>query len=222
MGTLPTTRYLAHCTDLDQLTKEWKRLAMVHHPDRGGDLAVMQQLNAEHHHRKTLLEAVGAGRVYTCPRGGGQWDVSEAVRRHYENSERTRQWREWAVAEEEKARERAAQWVKQRQAEKERQKQQHREDLDLVYKVILRWINWGRMPGVRAWKDTIDNTVYVAGPTYPYKEELKKCGMWWDGQNRRWYFKELDTQKRMFLEAWWYDNEHRTREEYEEILNFKE
>lgn len=41
-------KYFASCTTLDELKKEYRRLAMMNHPDRGGNLEIMQQINAEH------------------------------------------------------------------------------------------------------------------------------------------------------------------------------
>lgn len=42
-------KYFERCTTLDELKKEYRKLAMMYHPDReGGDLAVMKRINAEH------------------------------------------------------------------------------------------------------------------------------------------------------------------------------
>ena len=30
-------KYFTNCKNLDELKKEYRRLAMIHHPDRGGD-----------------------------------------------------------------------------------------------------------------------------------------------------------------------------------------
>lgn len=35
-------RYFNNCNTLDELKKEYRRLAMIHHPDRGGDLETMK------------------------------------------------------------------------------------------------------------------------------------------------------------------------------------
>lgn len=40
--------YFANCRTLDELKKEYRRLVMLHHPDRGGDTATIQAINAEH------------------------------------------------------------------------------------------------------------------------------------------------------------------------------
>ena len=43
--------YFNHCHTLDELKKEYRRLTMLHHPDRGGDTATMQAINTEHDRR---------------------------------------------------------------------------------------------------------------------------------------------------------------------------
>jgi curved DNA-binding protein CbpA len=41
-------KYFAEVHTLDELKKEFRRLAMLHHPDVGGDTATMQEINAEY------------------------------------------------------------------------------------------------------------------------------------------------------------------------------
>ena len=41
-------KYFAGCHTLEDLKREYRRLTMIHHPDRGGDTATMQAINAEH------------------------------------------------------------------------------------------------------------------------------------------------------------------------------
>lgn len=43
--------YFTQCKTLDELKAEYRRLAMKHHPDRGGDTATMQRINAEYETR---------------------------------------------------------------------------------------------------------------------------------------------------------------------------
>ena len=43
--------YFTHCKTLDELKAEYRRLAMKHHPDMGGDTATMQAINAEYETR---------------------------------------------------------------------------------------------------------------------------------------------------------------------------
>ncbi len=40
--------YFDHCKTLDDLKREFRRLAMANHPDRGGDTETMKRINAEH------------------------------------------------------------------------------------------------------------------------------------------------------------------------------
>lgn len=41
-------KFFTNCATLDELKKEYRRLAMIHHPDHGGDTATMQAINAEY------------------------------------------------------------------------------------------------------------------------------------------------------------------------------
>lgn len=42
------TQYFADCKTLDELRIAYRKLAAIHHPDVGGDVATMQAINAEH------------------------------------------------------------------------------------------------------------------------------------------------------------------------------
>ena len=42
-----TMTYFQNIHSLAELKKEYRRLAMLHHPDKGGDTALMQQVNTE-------------------------------------------------------------------------------------------------------------------------------------------------------------------------------
>lgn len=42
------TQFFQNVKTLDELKKQYRRLAMAHHPDRGGSTVIMQQINAEH------------------------------------------------------------------------------------------------------------------------------------------------------------------------------
>lgn len=41
-------KYFATCTTLEALKHEYRRLCMIHHPDRGGDTATMAAINQEY------------------------------------------------------------------------------------------------------------------------------------------------------------------------------
>ncbi len=49
--------YFANVTTLDQLKAEYRRLAMKHHPDRGGNLEAMKAINNEHDKLFEILKA---------------------------------------------------------------------------------------------------------------------------------------------------------------------
>jgi len=42
------TTFFKECRTLDEVKKEYKRLALIHHPDRGGNTAMMQELNKQY------------------------------------------------------------------------------------------------------------------------------------------------------------------------------
>jgi hypothetical protein len=42
------TIYFKNCNSLDEVKREYKRLALIHHPDRGGDTAIMQEINRQY------------------------------------------------------------------------------------------------------------------------------------------------------------------------------
>lgn len=55
-------KYFASCRTLDELKKEYRRLAMLNHPDRGGDEETMKAINNEYdavcpQHRKEFAGA---------------------------------------------------------------------------------------------------------------------------------------------------------------------
>jgi hypothetical protein len=51
------TSFFVNCKTLEELKKEYKRLAMLHHPDRGGNLKTMQAINNEYDELFPLLKA---------------------------------------------------------------------------------------------------------------------------------------------------------------------
>ncbi|MDD4779235.1 MAG: molecular chaperone DnaJ [Tissierellia bacterium] len=50
------TNFFANCKTLEELKKEYKKLAMLHHPDRGGRLETMQAVNNEYDELFPLLK----------------------------------------------------------------------------------------------------------------------------------------------------------------------
>lgn len=52
------TRFFTNCHNLAELKAEYRRLALANHPDRGGDTATMQAINAEYDRLAAILPAV--------------------------------------------------------------------------------------------------------------------------------------------------------------------
>jgi hypothetical protein len=42
------TLFFKQCQSLDEAKREYKRLALMHHPDRGGDTSTMQEINRQY------------------------------------------------------------------------------------------------------------------------------------------------------------------------------
>jgi len=53
-------KFFNHCTTLEEVKTTYKQLAMQHHPDRGGDKATMQAINAEYAYASACI-LKGAG-----------------------------------------------------------------------------------------------------------------------------------------------------------------
>lgn len=67
------TQYFSNFSTLKDLIKERNRLAKIHHPDKGGSLATMQEINAQFEIAKKRLNSGGYGWVYSSPRPGPQY-----------------------------------------------------------------------------------------------------------------------------------------------------
>ena len=48
MRTRVEIKWFAECSTMEQVHNLYRRLVMKHHPDRGGDVRTMQEINAEH------------------------------------------------------------------------------------------------------------------------------------------------------------------------------
>ena len=42
------SKFFTDCRTLDEVKREYKRLALLHHPDRGGDTSTMQEINRQY------------------------------------------------------------------------------------------------------------------------------------------------------------------------------
>lgn len=49
-------KYFTNCRTLDELKKEYRRLATLHHPDHGGDTETMKSINSEYSDRFNVLK----------------------------------------------------------------------------------------------------------------------------------------------------------------------
>lgn len=62
-------KWFDHPETLEDLKKQYKRLAMKHHPDRGGSTEAMQQINAEYETLFSRLKDIhktAEGETYTA------------------------------------------------------------------------------------------------------------------------------------------------------------
>nr|DAG39638.1 MAG TPA: Large polyvalent protein associated domain 29 [Bacteriophage sp.] len=73
------TNFFAACQTLDELKAEFRRLAMLHHPDRGGDTATMQAVNAEFDRLFPLFKL----RVNASGAAPRTHETAESVRRDF-------------------------------------------------------------------------------------------------------------------------------------------
>lgn len=53
-------KYFANCKTLEELKKEYRRLAMIHHPDRGGSVDAMKEINVEYEKMHNILSGDSA------------------------------------------------------------------------------------------------------------------------------------------------------------------
>lgn len=56
-------KYFANVNSFDELKKQYRRLAMQYHPDRGGDTETMKAINAEHDEIFEQLKHAGTRRT---------------------------------------------------------------------------------------------------------------------------------------------------------------
>lgn len=180
---MPTTHYFKNFTDIAALTREWKRLAKLHHPDVGGSLATMQEINAEYDRaKKRLLAAPSQARAYTGPVRSPLDDMLDEL---YEKLHKQR------VREE--LQRRQEQFNRQKEAAREEvKKQQTRWQLEVSWALVQleRMKYHGLLRGCRIAKGTRSgvNFIEVTGNSYPYRENLKRIGFRWNPESKLWYF----------------------------------
>lgn len=70
-------KYFGNCKTLEDLKKEYRRLAVLHHPDKGGDAATMKEINAEH---DKVFEALKDSYNASAPEGKKTTETPEEFR----------------------------------------------------------------------------------------------------------------------------------------------
>ena len=53
-------KYFENCNTIEELKKEYKKLAFANHPDRGGDVEVMKAINTEYEEKMEYLKKYGS------------------------------------------------------------------------------------------------------------------------------------------------------------------
>lgn len=71
-------KYFTNCHTLDELKKEFRRLCMIYHPDRGGDTAIMAAINAEYEARFPDLKL-----AYNRAAGTPTHETAESTRNEF-------------------------------------------------------------------------------------------------------------------------------------------
>ncbi|MCK9412105.1 MAG: hypothetical protein M0Q53_07370 [Prolixibacteraceae bacterium] len=71
------TQFFEQVTNLDELRKEFYRLAFIHHPDRGGDLKTMQYLNDEY--ERLSFQLINSNEDFDQSRKEWEMELSEAI-----------------------------------------------------------------------------------------------------------------------------------------------
>lgn len=56
-------KWFINCQSMEQLKKEYKRLVMLHHPDVGGDNAIMAEINGEYEKEFERLQKISSNKA---------------------------------------------------------------------------------------------------------------------------------------------------------------
>ena len=70
-------KYFTNVKTIDELKNEYKKLAFKNHPDRGGDTATMQQINAEYDALLKIIIADSADSDYSTGEKKAFWESKE-------------------------------------------------------------------------------------------------------------------------------------------------
>ena len=71
------TQFFEKVTNLDELRKEFHRLAFIHHPDKGGDTKTMQFLNDEY--ERLSFQLINTNDDFDPARKEWEMELSEAI-----------------------------------------------------------------------------------------------------------------------------------------------
>jgi hypothetical protein len=206
-------QYFQNCTSLSALRKELRRLAKLHHPDVGGSLATMQDINAQYAQAEKRLQSPSPSRAYTPPQPAPKPEPQGSTGRQY--SAREDIWESYftnwqARMHEEILRNTRRAWESYvPDPEPPRQEYQpFRDQVDqhkLKLKEELAWAlneirlaqKQGLLRNCTAYTDRMQTTLKVGGNTYPYREWFKAHGFHWKPEVRQWHFhkKPLFTQE---------------------------
>jgi hypothetical protein len=195
------TQYFQNCTTLSALRKELRRLAKLHHPDVGGSLATMQDINAQYDQAKKRLESPSPGRAYTPPQPAPKPQPQGSTGRQYSASEDIWEsyFRNWqARMQEEILRNTRRAWESYA-PEPDPPYQPFRDQVDqhkLKLKEELAWAlneirlaqRQGLLRNCTSYTDRMQTTLKVGGNTYPYREWFKAHGFHWKPEVRQWHF----------------------------------
>ena len=73
-------KYFTNCRTLEELKKEYRRLCMIHHPDRGGDAATMAAINNEYDEAFTRMQRDGTSTGTSSTQATATTETPEAFR----------------------------------------------------------------------------------------------------------------------------------------------
>jgi hypothetical protein len=187
------TQYFQNCTTLIALRKELRRLAKLHHPDVGGSLATMQDINAQYAQAEKRLSAPEAQRVYGCPKPTPKPEPEPHKPWTWPDDD----FISWFDGILERNMRDAVNRQKARMREQEYQPFRHQVDQHkLKLKEELAWAleqirlaqKQGLLRNCTAYTDRMQTTLKVGGNTYPYREWFKAHGFHWKPEVRQWHF----------------------------------
>lgn len=115
-------KYFQNCKNLDDVKSKYRELAKEHHPDKGGDTKVMQEVNLQYSEAKKRFKNGNYSQNNQPYEGGGFADFMEAFHRHQREQEaRQRKAEEEARKREQETRRREEEAKRKREVDLKRQ-----------------------------------------------------------------------------------------------------